>query len=370
MWKAVWLLDFNKSIMKKVFSSLILFSALSSNAQISVVEADFPVADDTAMISISNDLTVDFTTTGADVTWDFSTLTIDNQKIDTFYNVSSASLTYQIVYNNWITEPDYDSEYYNTTDELSFDGIPGLSLDALVEFTKYPGGEVQKVGWGMNIGGVELPAKATEIDTEYDLPLDFGNTWTSTYFVDIDLNPAYNAIFRRHQDRSAEVDGWGTLITPFGTFDVIRIKADLSYDDSLYIGDFDIWTALPTPDRHEYTWWTNGQKVPMMKIITSGSGPEAATQVEFKDKNRGFIGLGENEVSEFKVFPVPSMGLVNFTCNTQMEGIEIYNAVGEKIFVDSPAAANFELNISEWNSGIYFAKIVSDYSESVLRFVR
>jgi hypothetical protein len=356
--------------MKNIFSLLIFSSALSSNAQITVDEADFPVADDTAMISISNDLSADFATTGADVTWDFSALTIDNQRIDTFYNVSSASLTYQVVYNNWITEPEYESEYYNTTDELSFDGIPGLSLDALVEFTRYPGGEVQKVGWGMNIGGVELPAKATEIDTEYDLPLNFSNTWTSTYFVDVDLNPAYNAIFRRHQDRSAEVDGWGTLITPFGTFDVIRIKTDLTYNDSIYIGDFDIWTPLPTPDRHEYTWWTNGQKVPMMKIITSGSGPEAVTQVEFKDKNRGFIGISESEVSEFKVYPVPSCGTVNFAGSSEIQGIEIYNALGETVLVDTPGSVTFEINILDWKSGVYFAKIQSGDSESVLRFVR
>ncbi len=351
---------------------MLIFLAVSifGQAQITVSESDFPVADDTAMISISNDFSVDFATTGAGVIWDYSALVIDNQRIDTFYDVSSASLTYQLVYNNWITEPDYDSEYYNSTDELSFDGIPGLSLDALVEFTKYPGGEVQKVGWGMNIGGFEIPAAATEIDTEYELPLDFSNTWTSTYFIDIDLNPAYNAIFRRHQDRSAEVDGWGTLMTPFGTFDVIRIKADLSYDDSLYIGDFDIWTPLPTPDRHEYTWWTNGQKVPMMKIVTTGSGPEAVTQVEFKDKDRGFIGLGEETQLAVSVYPVPSEGALKFVAPTSIDKIRVYNNLGEEMMTASPSALEFETNISDWAKGIYFAEVICGELRTRVRFVR
>ena len=350
---------------------LIAFSGLK--AQITITESDFPNADDTAMISISSDLALDYGTTGPSVNWDFSDLVIESQRIDTFYNVSDASLTYQVVFNNFLTEPDYDSEYYNNF--LGFDlpgaGAAGISVGNTVVFTKYASSEVRKVGLGMNINGIEIPAKYEDIDTEYELPIDYMDSWDSYSFLDLDLNPAFNGILRRHQNRSSYVDGWGTITTPFGTFDALRVRSNLEYDDSVYVdlGLGGSWIELPTPDQTEYTWWSNGNKVPILRVVVSGTGgAEAVTRVEFKDMDRGFLSVEEEEI-EVGIYPNPAQDELNIQLNQLADEIRITNLQGKIMYETTQPALKETISVSSWPKGIYLVQFNDESGSFTKKFV-
>jgi hypothetical protein len=69
--------------------------------------------------------------------------------------------------------------------------------------------------------------------------------------------------------RSSEVDGWGNLITPFGTFATVRVKSTLNIHDSIYVDSLAIGFGF---DRNiiEYKWLGKGYGIPLLQINEEG----------------------------------------------------------------------------------------------------
>lgn len=356
-----------------LFSGVLMYFQ-QTNAQITITQSDFPSADDTALISVSDDIGLDMTETGADYTWDYSTLHIASQRIDTFFNVSDASALYQLQYNNIIFEPDYASDYYY--DLIGFDlaGISGagITIEKPVGFVKITSGAVENVGLGLTLNGYEVPMAADTIDMEYDLPMTFGDSWASDSYIYVDLNPAFNGIFQRYQYRTSEVDGWGSITTRLGTFDVIRVRSELTYVDSVYIdlGFGGTWLELPTPPEVRYTWWSADNKVPIMKVVAQViGGNETITSVEFKDHERNLLGVDESETSVIQLYPNPANGTVNITTETVASSVSIYTISGEEVLSLIPESTSLSLDVSNWASGVYTVKIVNTDGSTTARLV-
>ena len=67
----------------------------------------------------------------------------------------------------------------------------------------------------------------------YSFPITFGKTWEDSTEITSDFG---SIVFRSIQEVDTEIDGWGTLITPFGTVQALRINS-LSYDVSRSSGE-------------------------------------------------------------------------------------------------------------------------------------
>ncbi len=356
--------------MKKLLlvSSFGMISTLGFN-QITIDQNDFPAADDTALVSVSDDTNLDLTLTGTNYNWDFSDLHIASQRIDTFFNVSDASFLYQAQFNNAFTEPDYVADFY--TNLIGFD-LPGASgagitINKPVSFVRIIGTSYQNVGIGLELNGFEVPMAADTIDFEYELPMSYGDSWTSDSYIYVDLNPAFNGIFQRYQYRTSEVDGWGSITTKFGTFDAIRVRSEIMYDDSAYV-DFGFggtWLELPTPDEVVYTWWSEGNKIPVLKVVAQVvGGNETITRVEFKDQSRNLAGIEESVNFAGQIYPNPASGMVNLTFDAGVDQVIIYNVAGEIVYQNAVTEAVLNIDVQTWISGVYLVKLVGEESVS------
>lgn len=360
--------------MKHFLLSLSFIASFSVFSQITISQNDFPGADDTAMISISDETVLDIVTTGANAVWDFSTIHIASQRIDTFYNVSSASFGYQLIFNNIIFEPDYVSDYYfNLVGfDLAGTGGTGISIESPVGFVRVTSSDVRNTGMGLVMNGIEVPMAADTIDTEFVLPMNYTDSWNSNSYMYVDLNPAFNGIFVRHQQRSSEVDGWGAVTTPFGTFDVLRVRSFLTFQDSAYVdlGFGGTWLELPTPDQVEYTWWSDNNKVPILRITTQDvAGTETVTKVEFKDMERNLAGIETNPDFQGSMYPNPTNSSVNFTFDEGANQIMIYSISGELVYQNTITNSTLNLDVADWTSGVYMVKLIGDETVSSTKLV-
>lgn len=344
----------------------LLTAGLTCYSQITITSADMPSPDDTVMVSISTQYaTVDFTSTGANHVWDFSGLVSDSQKIDTFYDVSGSSLTYQAVFNNQFTNSDYASDYYNTLSGNAIPAVPGgvVTIENPVFFTKNSSVSSSIVGLGLEINGVKVPAQADSIDVVYEFPMNYNDAWDSTSYIYLDLNPAFDGIFKRHQSRSSEVDGWGEIITPFGTFDVLRVKSTVVYTDSIYVDLFGTggsWTGLATPQDVEYTWWANDNKMPVLKIVEQGGTPN---RIEYRDHEVVIddSGVEENGTIQFGLFPNPASNMVTISMNEKSSTmVEIMDITGKIVYSDVATNNNHQLDLSSWEKGVYLVRLTTD----------
>jgi len=71
--------------------------------------------------------------------------------------------------------------------------------------------------------------------------------------------------------REVEVDGWGSLETPFTTYpDVLRVKTTLEQRDTVYVDQFGFGQAFDRPSEVKYEWFTNTDNVPVMSVTEQG----------------------------------------------------------------------------------------------------
>ncbi|MFT5819019.1 MAG: hypothetical protein ACI8ZM_000241 [Crocinitomix sp.] len=340
----------------------LLFLSLASFSQITITESDFPEGGDTVLVSVSSDFEYDFASTGADHDWNYDALNMTAQRIDTFFDIDDASLLYQVIFNNGWFDPDYQADYYTPLLNFAFPETDAVPIGNPVGFTKIESDKVEIIGVGLEISGIKVPIKNEIIDIEYELPMNYEDGWESTSFFEVDLNPAFDGILRRHQERISEVDGWGEVTTPFGTFDVVRTKATLDFTDSLRIsfGEITTWIELPTPSQVVYSWWAEDQKIPVLQVIAQDiGGTETITSVEYKDRDLSDVSIAESKgfVPNIELYPVPSTEFIKIISKSEIQNVSIVSVNGSVNLDDLWSQQTGILNVSQLAPGSYIVYI-------------
>jgi hypothetical protein len=122
------------------------------------------------------------------------------------------------------------------------------------------------IGFTVDLGGT--PTRAVIVyqvpDTIMHFPVAYGDDWTSETRYGLDLNPAgQNIIYNAIQTRVTTIDGWGTLQTPYDTFEnVIRLRSDILRLDTIVQDDTDTITIVA--DQVEYMWLDTNYSLPIM----------------------------------------------------------------------------------------------------------
>jgi hypothetical protein len=122
------------------------------------------------------------------------------------------------------------------------------------------------IGFTVDLGG--LPTQAVIVyqnqDTVIHFPVQYGNEWTSKTTYGLDLNPAgENILYSATQTRITTIDGWGTLMTPYDTFEnVVRLRSEILRLDTIVQDDTDTTTIIA--DQIEFMWLDTNYLLPVM----------------------------------------------------------------------------------------------------------
>ncbi len=244
--------------LKRTFlAALVLFGG-KAFSQITITSADMPSAQDTVRISVKTSLAgFDPNQTGAGFTWDFSSLVPDSQRVvDCVRPINTA---YGLYYGFLATYGIYNY----SPDQFPFSLI-GTPPTNVYDFYKKNSSFLAIVGQGMTIGGQAIPAIYQPADRVYKFPMNYGDQDTSVSGFGAPI-PGFG-YYRKEQTRVNEVDGWGTLITPFGTFNTLRVKSTLSIMDSIYLDTLGFGFNIPRQNIIEYKWLANGLDLPVLEI--------------------------------------------------------------------------------------------------------
>jgi hypothetical protein len=335
---------------------IMMYLYLPLNAQITIESSDMPSQGDTVRISTSlNPDFSDYTETGEDFFWDFSQMVAAYQTVDTFVSPLETPPIYQLFFA-------FSSNLANRY--LRDLPIPDFELTDIFYFYENSNSKFTNVGYAASINGIPIPIKFDNPDVLYRFPLEYGDIDSSASHFEFGVdNFGYLLI---DKTRKNTVDGWGTVTTPFGTFDVLRIKSDVHEFDSIYVDSLQMGIPL---DRYytEYKWMAKDQKEPVVQITADFTGGLVVT---YRDSVRMVYNAVNEHVfknNSLTVYPNPAYSTiqVEFELNDNVAfEMNLYDVSGRKVYMESHSQANkgrnrqtIDLRKAALNEGAYLLEV-------------
>ncbi len=242
---------------------------LSAQTPITLDENDLPEAGRSFLVTSASPL-IDFDAeaTGEEYTWDFSTLfplledtsfwIPDNETNPLYFFLwltsDIAEQTISDIENDLLTITDVYNFYWLDDDYFAFSGFAGSILE------------------------IPIPIWFEEPETIIEFPAIFEQYTTFSTGFDLDI-PDIGG-WSELRERENAIDGWGTLITPAGTYDVLRVRSEILVTDTFsYDG-----TVIPVQyTTREYRWMAKEEGIPVLQITTQEVlGVETITAVTYK----------------------------------------------------------------------------------------
>ncbi|PSR02349.1 MAG: hypothetical protein BRD50_07370, partial [Bacteroidetes bacterium SW_11_45_7] len=256
-----------------------LITGLNAAGQITITQSDMPDERDTFRYSnASSFLPVDYSATGAGHTWDFTNLNETGQYVDTFLSVLNTPLQYQPVFNQPF-DPD-KATLAQHDDNLTFG--PVQAEDVYYYYTE-KSDRFRIKGFGARINGAPTPVEYNSPDVLYEFPLTYQDQYASS--ASFELNVPNYALIGRTVDRSCEVTGWGTLITPMDSFQAIKLRCEVERSDTIFVQDAAQGVTFDQPKEVHYKWLAKDEGVPVLQIHTTQvvSGTEIVNDIFYRD---------------------------------------------------------------------------------------
>lgn len=129
-----------------------------------------------------------------------------------------------------------------------------------------------------------------------------------------------------------------------------------------------LWQALPTK--------TNAEIIQIIKQSASiYANPTPQLGYGIPNYNTALsttLGINAVEKEIFMLYPNPANDILNFNIQRFSANtiIEIYSALGQRVLETKVASANGSITVSPLSSGIYFCRITSGTSTSIIKFIK
>lgn len=284
---------------------LVAFIGITLKSQITITSANMPSSGDTIRYSKASLTSVgNYTATGPNHNWNFSTLDSTGQGLRKF---EPASSTPYFFFGTGFGE--------KTADSIGFSPI---LFKNIYSFYKKSSAKFYVDGIGMTFSGFPIPNFYTDKDELYLFPLNYLNRDSTTFKFSTVTTGSTIPSYSKQGYRITEADGWGTITTPYGTEQCLRVVTTQYSQDSikgsLAVGTFTIPLNIGFPNyTKSYQWLTLTEKIPYLEVSgTVVAGNFIATAAKYRDVLRSWVGIKEeNELLALSVFPNPASGQLN-----------------------------------------------------------
>ncbi|HBX52232.1 MAG: hypothetical protein A2275_15815 [Bacteroidetes bacterium RIFOXYA12_FULL_35_11] len=354
----MWKLIFITSLTLFFFLNIPLFS------QVIINDSDMPIANDTFRLSLTGNLHgLDPAITGDNITWVYTALTSNSQTIDTFFTVTSTPVMYNVIFNNPL-----DQEHranFATRDFNSVNPISQIQISETYNFLKVTASEYTQVGMGAIVNGIATPVKYDPPVLLYSLPLQYNHIDSSSTSWGISI-PNYG-YYGQTIKRVNLVDGYGSLMTSYGTFDVMRVKSVINISDTVFNDNYQMGFRIPRPQETLYCWFGENQGVPLLSISKSGM----TTTIRYKNIMLPTSAPDNKiEMQSQVLHPNPTDQQLSITDISKVSRVEIINLLGKIIAIYDK---NFsDMDVSKLPTGAYFVRIYNDQNilSNTIKFIK
>lgn len=255
---------------------IFLMSAGTAFGQITINKNHMPGSGDAIEYSTAQTTNVDVDKTGADVAWDYTGLINTSDAVESY--ISSLQTPYLLSFG-------FTSFGTKLIDTI---GFSSFQLKNIYNFYQNTNATYRDVGIGFQFAALPIPqtGKHSDPDEIYVFPLEYGDKDSTTFDVEVPISAGIKlGSFFRTGTRVSEVDGWGTISTPYAKdVSCIRIKSVITELDSIRVTTPAI-NFGQTVSRVEYKWLSTTEKIPMLTITgTVVAGNFIASAVRYRNE--------------------------------------------------------------------------------------
>ncbi len=229
------------------------------------------------------------------------------------------------------------------------------------------------VGQAIEFQGQSYPLGVSPTETIIDFPANYGDAYTDSSVSSGQFSYTAQAGIDSARVKSTKVklvsiDAWGSLIIPFGTFNVIRIKEDISQYDTIDIHTPGFppflppsWNNFQTDETitTHYSYWANGIGYPVMEVDSLLATGEVNVTWLLQTPQVGLNEFAKN--TDTKVFPNPASDnvFIRLEKNTEVS-VEVYDLQGKLVQQTNTKGAVVQVNVSKLEKGLYVYKVTAN----------
>lgn len=261
---------------------LFLLMGLAVRGQITINSAHMPGSGDTLRYSLAEAASVNTTalnSSGANQTWDFSQLIPQSQGLNEYKLALQINPAYSLFFG-------LTAYGLKTFDTLN---LGTIQLTNGYDFLTKNSSVYKAVGRGLTFQNLPVPSFYSDDDEIYQFPLQYGDNDSSTFRVAFDLGGTIGLV--QKGSRRNKVTGWGSITTPFGTFNALKVETTVWQTDSISLNGFGL-PPIPST-RVWYSWWSTAEEMPIMEArgnVLPFSTQPVFTEYRFRDVFRPCLG--------------------------------------------------------------------------------
>ncbi len=357
--------------MKKFYTSFV-FTALASVAlfgQPVITNATF--TNNTTVLSYRNAGPLWLATfnpdaiSGPNVIWNYPGFEVADLVTESFVPVNSTPLTYQFFFNNQFLYPNSFSNHALPIDASTAElPIPVATSDAY-SFFRNAGNGYYATGFAATVEGFPLPLTVpyTTADKIFKFPLNYQDTNESNSSLSLAV-PTFG-YYGQDAIRNSVVDGWGTLQTPYGIYEVLRVRAERFITDTIYIEESATGQSIDRPIQIDYAWLSTSVPGPVMQASVIGGQVVSARILD----GVGPTGISETALTGISVFPNPAVQYVNVYGLNRPSVIRVFCTDGKLVYSENTAGPLAQIEVQNLPIGMYMVQVINEGGSFTTRFV-
>jgi len=341
--------------MKKKLPLTVICTVILANVfgQIVITRNDMPNVGDTIRTSFTAvPPGTNYEQGGANMVWDFSDFIPALQAVEEYVSISTLPLPYQLVFNPAVASI--------ASPVPEFTQIPGLELTDIYLFYRETNTFYGLAGFAFTLTGLSVPLRYDNPDIFYRFPVTYNTTDSSESNLTLSLpNMGYLQSYRK---RVNEVDAWGDITTPFGSFPAIRVRSLLTTYDSVFIDSIQLGQAI-SRQIIEYKWLTNNKGIPLMQIDVEGP----AVTARYIDSVRIIVDAATVALTapDVRLFPNPASGNTNVKFHLISDAeiaIQVFDLSGRSCIMPinmkiKAGTHNVPILLQHFSPGVYIVRI-------------
>lgn len=292
-------------------------------------------------------------TSGQNASWNIENWNDATPVLENYVSLENLSVIIQMNFFNQTLNPIWYSTH-------ALEGELDLNLEDLdlpIEITEprlyFRTDETGYYNTGLSFTAMGLPmvTKNEIVERIFKFPMHYGDVDTSAlkFLIAVPLVGSYG----QSGTRSSLVDGEGVLVTPYGSYQTLRVKSIIHITDTIesdYIGG---GQSFIRPEQINYTWLSPDVKGPVLEIVTS-QGEIISSKLFVEDVTSAKSLSVQNQVN---LYPNPATDFVYIESPfAEKANVKLYDLQGKLVL--NQQVKNQKIDVSKLPAGMYIVNIL------------